>query len=155
MLGVLEIAGRGAGFLRRREAGYLPSNGDVHVGERVVRQYGLRTGDEIVGETRPGGKGRGPTLERVTTVHGHPADQVRTRPEFTRLTAIHPNELIRLETNMVRGGTAGLHQPGHRPPLAPGEGPARPDRGARQGGQDHGAPGHRRRGLRELSRKRA
>ena len=104
MLGVLEIAGRGAGFLRRREAGYLPSNGDVHVGERVVRQYGLRTGDEIVGETRPGGKGRGPTLERVTTVHGHPADQVRTRPEFTRLTAIHPNELIRLETNMVRGG---------------------------------------------------
>ena len=60
MLGVLEIAGRGAGFLRRREAGYLPSNGDVHVGERVIRQYGLRTGDEIDGETRPGGKGRGP-----------------------------------------------------------------------------------------------
>ena len=45
MLGVLEIAGRGSGFLRRREAGYLPSNGDVHVGERLIRQYGLRTGD--------------------------------------------------------------------------------------------------------------
>ena len=30
MLGVLEIAGRGSGFLRRREAGYLPANGDVH-----------------------------------------------------------------------------------------------------------------------------
>ena len=59
MLGVLELAGRGAGFLRRREAGYLPSNGDVHVGERIIRQYGLRAGDEIDGETRPGGKGRG------------------------------------------------------------------------------------------------
>ena len=35
MLGVLELAGRGAGFLRRREAGYLPSNGDIHVGERI------------------------------------------------------------------------------------------------------------------------
>ena len=48
MLGVLEMAGRGSGFLRRREAGYLPSNGDVHVGERIIRQYGLRTGDDVV-----------------------------------------------------------------------------------------------------------
>ena len=36
MLGVLELAGKGSGFLRRREAGYLPSNGDVHVGERLL-----------------------------------------------------------------------------------------------------------------------
>jgi transcription termination factor Rho len=57
MLGVLEIAGRGSGFLRRREAGYLPASGDVHVGERIIRQYGLRIGDEIEGETRPGSPG--------------------------------------------------------------------------------------------------
>ena len=37
MLGVLELSGRGAGFLRRREAGYLPASGDVHVAERVLR----------------------------------------------------------------------------------------------------------------------
>jgi transcription termination factor Rho len=104
MLGVLEIAGRGSGFLRRRETGYLPSNGDVHVGERIIRQYGLRAGDEIAGETRPGGKGRGPTLERVTSIHGHPPDQIRTRPEFTRLSAVHPNELIRLEARLARSG---------------------------------------------------
>jgi transcription termination factor Rho len=108
MLGVLEIAGRGSGFLRRREAGYLPANGDVHVGERVIRQYGLRVGDEIEGEVRPGGKGRGPTLERVTSIHGHPPDQIRTRPEFTRLSAVHPNEIIRLETRLMRAG-----QPDH------------------------------------------
>ena len=47
MLGVLEIAGKGSGFLRRREASYLPSQGDVHVGERLLRQFGRRTGDEI------------------------------------------------------------------------------------------------------------
>jgi transcription termination factor Rho len=104
MLGVLEIAGRGSGFLRRREAGYLPSNGDVHVGERIIRQYGLRPGDEIAGETRPGGKGRGPSLERVTSVHGRPPEQIRTRPEFTRLSAVHPNELIRLEARLARAG---------------------------------------------------
>ncbi|MBA3319680.1 MAG: transcription termination factor Rho [Gemmatimonadales bacterium] len=104
MLGVLEIAGRGSGFLRRREAGYLPSDGDVHVGERLIRQYGLRAGDEIDGETRPSGKGRGPTLERVTSIHGRPPDQIRSRPEFTRLSAVHPNELIRLEARLARSG---------------------------------------------------
>jgi transcription termination factor Rho len=108
MLGVLEIAGRGSGFLRRREAGYLPSGGDVHVGERIIRQLGLRPGDEIEGDTRPGGRGRGPTLERVTGIDGRPPEQVRSRPEFSRLPAVHPNELIRLETRLIRSG-----QPDH------------------------------------------
>ena len=39
MLGVLDVAGRGAGFLRRRDAGYLPANGDFHVGERIIRHH--------------------------------------------------------------------------------------------------------------------
>ncbi|HYC31326.1 MAG TPA: transcription termination factor Rho [Gemmatimonadales bacterium] len=104
MLGVLEIAGRGAGFLRRREAGYLPANGDVHVGEKVIREHGLRTGDEIDGETRPGGKGRGPTIVRVTAVNGRPPQELRARPDFSRLGAIHPNEQLRLECGLVRQG---------------------------------------------------
>ena len=77
MLGVLELSGRGAGFLRRREAGYLPANGDVHVGERVLRQYGLRAGDEIDGQTRAGGKGRGPSLEKVTAINGRPPQELK------------------------------------------------------------------------------
>ena len=104
MLGVLELAGRGSGFLRRREAGYLPTNGDVHVGDRIIRQYELRLGDEIDGETRPGGKGRSPTLEKVTAVNGRPPAEVRARPEFSRLGAIHPNEPLRLESGLVRQG---------------------------------------------------
>ncbi|MBA3258398.1 MAG: transcription termination factor Rho [Gemmatimonadales bacterium] len=104
MLGVLEIAGRGSGFLRRREAGYLPANGDVHVGERVIRQHALRAGDEIEGETRPGGKGRGPTLEKVTAVHGRPPAELGSRPDFSRLTAIHPKEQLRLECDLRRQG---------------------------------------------------
>ncbi len=106
MLGVLELAGRGSGFLRRREAGYLASNGDVHVGERVVRQHELRAGDEIDGETRPGGKGRSATLEKVTAVNGRPPAELRPRPDFSRLGAIHPNEQLRLESGIVRGGQA-------------------------------------------------
>jgi transcription termination factor Rho len=108
MLGVLEIAARGTGFLRRREAGYLPANGDVHVGDKVIREHGLRTGDEIDGETRPGGKGRGPTLARVTLVNGRPPQELRGRAEFGRLGAIHPNEQLRLECGLLRQG-----QPDH------------------------------------------
>ena len=104
MLGVLELAGRGSGFLRRREAGYLAGNGDVHVGERIIRQHELRAGDEIDGETRPGGKGRSATLERVTAVNGRPPAELHGRPDFSRLGAIHPNEQLRLECGLVRQG---------------------------------------------------
>jgi transcription termination factor Rho len=104
MLGVLELAARGAGFLRRREHGYLPSGGDVHVGERLIRQHELRVGHEIDGTTRPGGKGRSATLEQVTAINGRPPDQLRGRPEFNRLGAIHPNEQLLLECNLVRQG---------------------------------------------------
>ena len=100
--GVLDIGNRGGGHLRRREAAYLPTNGDVQVSERVIRQYGLRTGDEIEGEA---GRSRGaPGLERVTTVNSHPAEAARERPEFSRLGAVHPNGLLRLECGLVRQG---------------------------------------------------
>jgi transcription termination factor Rho len=105
MLGVLELVGRGSGFLRRREASYLPSQGDVHVGERLIRQLGLRPGDEIAGNIRPGAKGKGPSLETVTAVQGKPPDRLRERPEFSRLGAVHPNEQLRLEGDEVRSGS--------------------------------------------------
>jgi transcription termination factor Rho len=106
MLGVLELAGKGSGFLRRREAGYLPSNGDVHVGERLIRQLGLRPGDEIDGPVRSGGKGRGPSLEKVISVLGRAPDTLGERRDFNRLPAIHPNERLRLETDGAVGGQA-------------------------------------------------
>jgi transcription termination factor Rho len=104
MLGILELAGKNSGFLRRREAGYLPANADIHVGERVIRQFELRPGDEIDGATRPGGKGRAPTLERVTSINGRPPEEVRRRLDFNRLGAIHPNEQLRLECGLTRQG---------------------------------------------------
>jgi transcription termination factor Rho len=104
MLGVLELAGRGSGFLRRREASYLPTNGDVHVGERLIRQFGLRAGDDISGSVRPGNKGKGPSLDTVATILGQPAQSVGERPDFTRLGAVHPNERLRLEADSAVQG---------------------------------------------------
>ncbi|MBA2627825.1 MAG: transcription termination factor Rho, partial [Gemmatimonadales bacterium] len=102
--GILEIANRGSGFLRRREASYLPSAGDIHVGERLIRQYQLRTGDEISGVTGRTGKGRGPSLERITAIAGRPPETIGDRVEYSRLTAIHPNEQLALECGLTRVG---------------------------------------------------
>jgi transcription termination factor Rho len=104
MLGVLELAGKGSGFLRRREANYLPSQGDVHVGERLIRQFGLRTGDEIDGSVRQGSRGRGPTLETITAINARQPGSLGERPEFTRLGAVHPNEQLLLEAGSTNSG---------------------------------------------------
>jgi transcription termination factor Rho len=105
-LGILDISGRNGGFLRRRETAYLADSADVQVADRVIRQYGLRTGDVIDGETRAGGRGRGATLERVTTINARPAPELAQRPDFNRLTATHPRERLTLECGLVRQGQA-------------------------------------------------
>ncbi|HEV8598588.1 MAG TPA: transcription termination factor Rho [Gemmatimonadales bacterium] len=105
-LGILELSGggggRSGGALRRREAGYLPQGNDIKVEDRLVRQLGLRTGDEIVGETRRG-KG-GSFLERVTLLNGRPPEELRERPEFQNLPAVHPDQPLRLECGSARPG---------------------------------------------------
>jgi transcription termination factor Rho len=104
--GVLELVGRGGGFLRRRERGYAPDSGDVRVDDGLIRRLGLRAGDEITGEVGSGGgrRGGGNGLARVLTVHGRPVDSLGERRSWDRLAAIHPNEQLRLETPLVRQG---------------------------------------------------
>ena len=96
--GILDLAGRDGGFLRRREASYSPAPGDARVGSDLIRRLGLRPGDEVEGEARPGGRGA-PTLERVTAVNGSPPETLRDRPGFTSLGAVHPRERLRLESD--------------------------------------------------------
>ena len=105
-LGVLELTSRGAGFLRRREAAYLPADGDVHVPERLIRDLRLRVGDEIAGDTGSAGRGRNPALTRVTAVNGRDPGTLAQRPDFARLSAVHPNERLTLECGLLRGGQA-------------------------------------------------
>ncbi len=94
-LGVLELAGR-HGFLRRRDRNWDATPDDVRVDERLIREAGLRPGDEITGEARSQGRNRGSTLTRVATVNGLTPDQARRRPELTRLPAVHPSRPLRL-----------------------------------------------------------
>jgi transcription termination factor Rho len=103
--GILELTDNGAGFLRRREANYLPSNGDLYVRQRLIREFGLRSGDEIVGTIgKAPGRGKSPPLTKVESVNGRPPQETKRRPEFNRLAAIHPNEQLMLDCDLHRLG---------------------------------------------------
>jgi transcription termination factor Rho len=98
--GLVELAD-GHAFVRT--SGYRRGPGDVYVSAAQIRQYGLRTGDWVLGTARPGsahesgGKGRGKyrPLARVDTVNGQPPGL--PRPHFDELTPVYPDERLRLE----------------------------------------------------------
>jgi transcription termination factor Rho len=105
VLGVLDLTSSGAGFLRSRESSYLPGNLDVYVAPKLVQRYGLRSGDEIAGQAgQPPKRGKNPPLVRIDAVNGQPPDQMSRRPDFQRLSALHPNEQLMLECGLMRRG---------------------------------------------------
>ena len=104
--GILEITSKGAGFIRRRETGYNPSRSDVHVGQKLIRQLGLRTGDVLQGSAaQPKGRGKSLSLRSVDTLYDRDPKSLSRRPDFRSLTAIHPNEQLQLECGLTRLGS--------------------------------------------------
>jgi transcription termination factor Rho len=104
---VLEVLSGGSGFVRRKGSGYAPSSDDVYVSGKVVSRFGLRTGDELAGIV--GGRpknGKAPPLQRLDLVNGRPPDEARSRPQFDRLGANHPDQQLILECDIrTRGET--------------------------------------------------
>lgn len=94
--GIVEVSGKGFGFLRESKRNYAQSNNDIFVTPEVVRKHGLRDGMWIRGETRRGS--RGPQLFRLTEIEGLDPDSVPPLPVFEELTTINPNKRIRMET---------------------------------------------------------
>jgi transcription termination factor Rho len=104
-LGILEVLGSGSGFIRRPDAGYTPGKHDIYVGARVIQKFGLRTGDELSGDVGKRPKnGKSPPLTRLHLVNGQPPENARNRPDFNRLSAMHPNEQLKLECGLERLG---------------------------------------------------
>jgi transcription termination factor Rho len=101
----LELRDRGTGLLRRRENSYLADDRDVQVPAGLVKQYGLRTGDELAGEvTAAQGRGRGGALRTVSTINGRPPASLARRPDFGTLGAIHPTQQLLLDCGLTRRG---------------------------------------------------
>ena len=95
--GILSILNDGYGFLR--QSGGTASNSDVYVSQSQIRRFSLRTGDEVSGQVRPPKDGeRYFGLVRVEQVNSSEPDRSRRRRHFESLTAIHPEQQIKLET---------------------------------------------------------
>jgi transcription termination factor Rho len=97
-LGLLEVLGSGSGFIRRRESGYTPGNDDIYVSSRIIQRFGLRTGDELMGIVATQARaGKSPPLAYLALVNDHPPEEMKRRPEFQRLSAMHPDQQLVLE----------------------------------------------------------
>jgi len=97
-LGLLEVLGSGSGFVRRRESGYAPGSDDIYVSSRIVQKYGLRSGDELMGIVGTQARsGKSPPLAYLALVNDHPPEDAKRRPEFNQLSAMHPDEQLKLE----------------------------------------------------------
>ncbi|MFN2541068.1 MAG: hypothetical protein ABR514_02720, partial [Chthoniobacterales bacterium] len=94
--GIIEISGKGFGFLRDPKRNFVQTPQDIFVTPEIVRRFGLRDGMWIYGETRRGN--RGPQLTKLLTINkDEPAKYQGLRP-FEELTTINPNKRIKLET---------------------------------------------------------
>ncbi len=90
----------GFGFLRSPINSYLPGPNDVYVSPAQIRRYQLRNGDMLRGEIRrPRGGERYFGLLDLQEVNGLPAEEDPERLEFDKLTALHPDRMLRLEND--------------------------------------------------------
>jgi transcription termination factor Rho len=94
--GIVEVSGKGFGFLREARRNFTQSNNDIFVTPEIVRKYGLRDGMWIKGETRRGN--RGPQMYKLTEIEGAEPENMQSLPVFEELTTINPNKRIKLET---------------------------------------------------------
>jgi transcription termination factor Rho len=98
--GVLEIMPDGYGFLRSSDYNYLNSPDDIFVSVSQIKQYGLKTGDVIVGDIRPpkdSGEKYFP-LTDIKSINGCQPEIIRDRVPFEHLTPLFPDEKFDLAT---------------------------------------------------------
>ncbi len=94
--GVVEVLGNGSGFVRVSPPD--PSDEDIYISAAQIRRCELVSGDEVSGPTRPPRRSeRYPSLARVDTVNGKPADQSSGEgSRFDDLPATFPTERLAL-----------------------------------------------------------
>ncbi|MGH1562261.1 transcription termination factor Rho [Mumia sp. DW29H23] len=85
-----------------RTSGYLPGENDVYVSLSMVRKWGLRKGDAIVGQVRQPREGERKEkfnpLVKIESVNGMTIEEAKQRVEFAKLTPLYASERLRLET---------------------------------------------------------
>jgi transcription termination factor Rho len=96
--GVLEKLPDGFGFLRSAHYDYVSGPDDVYVSPSQIRRFNLRTGDMIKGVIRKPKDGEKYfAMLKVTTVNSQEPSASSDRPNFDRLTPLHPDVKLTLE----------------------------------------------------------
>jgi len=98
--GILEISGKGFGFLREPTKDFRQTPDDVFVTPEIVRNFGLRDGLWVKAETRMGR--RGPQLTKLLDINGRDPDEFKTMPWFEELKAVNPDRRLQMETDQDR-----------------------------------------------------
>ena len=94
--GIVEVSGKGFGFLREARRNYTQSNNDIFITPDLIRRFNLRDGIWVKGEIRRGN--RGPQMFRLVEIEGKDPEAFPPLPVFEELTTINPRERIKLET---------------------------------------------------------
>ncbi|MBA2431790.1 MAG: transcription termination factor Rho, partial [Chthoniobacterales bacterium] len=94
--GIIEISGKGFGFLRDPKRNFVQTPQDIFVTPEIVRRFALRDGMWVQGETRRGN--RGPQLMRLNKINDDEPTKYQDLVPFEELTTINPNKRIKLET---------------------------------------------------------
>ena len=86
-----------------RTSGYLPGTDDVYLSLSMVRKFGLRRGDAVVGQVRQPREGERKEkfnpMVRIDSINGTDPEAARERVEFETFTPVHPTDRLRLETD--------------------------------------------------------
>ena len=93
--GVIELLGNGSAFVRLTEG--ETTDEDVYVSAAQVKRCELVSGDKVSGPMRPPRRSeRFPSLVRVDTINGKPADEVSEGTRFDDLPVAFPAERLEL-----------------------------------------------------------
>jgi transcription termination factor Rho len=93
--GVVELLPNGSGFVRVSPP--EASDGDVYISAAQVKRCELVNGDRVTGPRRPPHRSeRFPSLVRIDTVNGRPAEELADRGRFDDLAAEFPSQRFEL-----------------------------------------------------------
>src|SRR6056297_1974938 len=95
--GILELHPNGYGFLRSRDNNYSRERTDPFVPGTMIERFGLRQGVYIKGTVQQARRQQGPRVREITDVEGMPPEDYLEVKNFDSLTAINPEQWLRLE----------------------------------------------------------
>lgn len=98
--GIIEISGKGFGFLRDPQRNFAQSPADIFVSPEMVRRFNLRDGQWLKGVVRK--SGRGQQMHEIESVNGDEPSASCRQPMFDELTVINPNEPLMMATTPER-----------------------------------------------------